>query len=393
MSTPKQEPGHANSEKLWAHCTLDTNTLSHSIALFTDQDYEDALRDKFETMEAREDLASFSFHFLAIFTTEPQVTNEIMDKIMAGDRFRISHPKIVKFMQKRNFAYLVHADEAIGEVIKEHAVLTEMVESGQISKAQMDESLEKTVDRIQARLDSGTKSATPPLRLGSVGALEKLMHTVTKGFIAARGSSVPEPGQPRPFVPTLMDGGSSSTHTIILYLDHQAILLKEFAELEARKDIDFQSFLGIHIASCDTKEATESLSKFTSHPLFPVLFPKVARLKKQNMLGIVMNSDAQTRRMIQEHLAFMKIAMSGQMPAHKLEAIRTKNQAKREASLSARASCASCGKTTDSSKVKLQLCSGCRSVAYCSVAHQQADWPHHKPHCRKAKAQSGKPLG
>jgi len=391
MSTSKQESGHISSGKLWAHCTLDKNTLCHSIALFTDQDYEDALRDKFEGMEEREDLVCFSFHFLAIFTTEPQLVNEIMDKIMAGDRFRTSHPKIVKFMQKRNFAYLVHADKAIVEVIKEHAALTEKVESGQISKAQMDELLEKTVDRIQALIDSGTKSATPPLRLGSVGALEKLMHTVTKGFIAARGSSVPEPGQPRPFVPTLMNSGSSSTHTIILFLNHQEILLKEFAELEARKDIDFKSFLCIHVGSCDEKEATESLSKFTSHPLFPVLYPKVARLKKQNMLGIVMNSDAQTRRMIQEHLALRKIAMSGRMPAHKLEAIIAKNQARRDASRSARASCASCGKTADSGNVKLQLCSGCRSVAYCSVAHQQADWPHHKPHCRKAKAQSVKP--
>jgi len=369
------------------------STLSHSIALFKDQDYEDALRDKFKRMEAREDLASFSFHFLAIFTTEPQVVNDIMDKIMAGGRFRTCHPKIVKFMQKRNFAYLVHANDTMGEVIKEHAALTEMVESGQISKAEMDDSLDKAVVEIQARLDSGTKSATPPLRLGSAGALEKLMHTVTIRFLAALGTSVPEPGQPRPIAPMLMHGGSSGTHNIILFLDHQEILLQEFAEIEARKDIDFQSFLSLNVASCDEKEAAESMTKFTSHPLFPVLYPKVARLKKQNMLGIVMVSDEQTRRMIKEHLALRKIAMSGQMPQHKLRAIIAKNQAKREASRSARASCASCGKKADSDKVKLQLCSGCRSVAYCSVAHQQADWPHHKPHCRKlkAKAQSGKP--
>ena len=31
------------------------------------------------------------------------------------------------------------------------------------------------------------------------------------------------------------------------------------------------------------------------------------------------------------------------------------------------------------------LCTGCRSVKYCSTEHQKRDWPSHKSKCRSVK--------
>lgn len=44
-----------------------------------------------------------------------------------------------------------------------------------------------------------------------------------------------------------------------------------------------------------------------------------------------------------------------------------------------RADCAYCGK----SGIKFKLCSGCKSVRYCSVACQKKDWKKHKMACSK----------
>ncbi len=44
-----------------------------------------------------------------------------------------------------------------------------------------------------------------------------------------------------------------------------------------------------------------------------------------------------------------------------------------------------CGVVTVTS-CKLQDCSGCRSVQYCGTACQKADWPRHKPECKRLGA-------
>jgi hypothetical protein len=45
----------------------------------------------------------------------------------------------------------------------------------------------------------------------------------------------------------------------------------------------------------------------------------------------------------------------------------------------------------DGSRKKLQLCSACRGVSYCTPAHQREDWKRHKRACRAAAAASAAP--
>jgi hypothetical protein len=46
--------------------------------------------------------------------------------------------------------------------------------------------------------------------------------------------------------------------------------------------------------------------------------------------------------------------------------------------------CAGCGVTAEGlGKGRLQECSGCRSVRYCGRTCQKADWPAHKPACKR----------
>ena len=48
--------------------------------------------------------------------------------------------------------------------------------------------------------------------------------------------------------------------------------------------------------------------------------------------------------------------------------------------------CAVCGKTGSGDKQEkpLKSCSQCKSIFYCSVDCQRADWKEHKPICRNA---------
>jgi len=261
MSTRKQQSDLSNSEKKQDGDPF----LSQAIALFKDQDYEDTLRDKFARMEAREDIASFRFHFLTIFTSEPQVVTEILNKIMA-DGFEISHPKISKFIQKQSFAYLLSFDHNFGEVINERAVLTEMVKSDQISEEEMEVSLEEAVHRIQARVDAGTTSQdltavsslspSPPLRLGSDRAMKKLMHTIIARVFAASGAPVnefqTEPRPPRPIVGTHKDG--KPFVAIIAQLAAQESYEKAFgdvlAKMEAYPDLESYHYCMWFIMLC-----------------------------------------------------------------------------------------------------------------------------------------------
>ena len=47
--------------------------------------------------------------------------------------------------------------------------------------------------------------------------------------------------------------------------------------------------------------------------------------------------------------------------------------------------CAACEKKK-SAELKLQKCSRCTSVRYCSVACQKQDWKAHKPRCQEIAA-------
>jgi hypothetical protein len=50
-------------------------------------------------------------------------------------------------------------------------------------------------------------------------------------------------------------------------------------------------------------------------------------------------------------------------------------------------SCAGCGNTAEMlERGKLLECSGCRTVCYCGKACQKADWPVHKPVCKRLQA-------
>ena len=50
-----------------------------------------------------------------------------------------------------------------------------------------------------------------------------------------------------------------------------------------------------------------------------------------------------------------------------------------------------CGLTGCGVKVgKGGLCTGCRSVNYCSKEHQRRDWPSHKLKCRDVRVEVGK---
>jgi len=51
-----------------------------------------------------------------------------------------------------------------------------------------------------------------------------------------------------------------------------------------------------------------------------------------------------------------------------------------EPTTAARDTCAACGKTSSSDRLK--QCSRCRSVSYCSKSCQQAHWSKHKPTCQ-----------
>jgi hypothetical protein len=49
--------------------------------------------------------------------------------------------------------------------------------------------------------------------------------------------------------------------------------------------------------------------------------------------------------------------------------------------------CEQCGVTAEGlEKGKLQECSGCHSVRYCGKACQDANWPTHKPKCKRLQA-------
>ncbi len=47
-----------------------------------------------------------------------------------------------------------------------------------------------------------------------------------------------------------------------------------------------------------------------------------------------------------------------------------------------------CGVATPTSR-KLKECNGCHSVRYCGRVCQKADWPSHKPECKRLQALRG----
>jgi hypothetical protein len=68
-----------------------------------------------------------------------------------------------------------------------------------------------------------------------------------------------------------------------------------------------------------------------------------------------------------------------------LEHVQAKADAFKDKALQGVCNLPSCDLTSATSDVKLKLCSGCKKVHYCSVAHQHADWPMHKLVCAKRK--------
>ena len=68
---------------------------------------------------------------------------------------------------------------------------------------------------------------------------------------------------------------------------------------------------------------------------------------------------------------------------------RYKDRMDRETGLGTQSKCLNCSQT----EKKLKLCTGCKSVFFCSVACQKQSWPTHKIECKKLCQKKGKASG
>jgi len=191
--------------------------------------------------------------------------------------------------------------------------------------------------------------------------------------------------------------------------DYEEALRDAFAKMEARADLETNQLHALFVVTCAREAVERLLDSLTKQESFAASFPRMATIIRKRNLAYFFPSIDQSGQ---------KMTTMGKIPGEKAFACgefawsSESSSAPRSSSLPNKAtpaslgrswlssasraqpdnamptpaslgrSCASCGMN----KAGLLLCSGCRSVRYCSEAHQKADWRHHKAQCKKVSS-------